>query len=97
LNPGLPDYDWYAWQMAQAGTFTGAVTTDAASGQVELRLFTLVANAIPGGLPTLKLLQKTVSNGGATQLVVSAPVLTGQEILLEVKGANTSTGVHDTA
>jgi hypothetical protein len=79
---GLPDYDWYRWTAAAAGTFSATLTTTS-GGPLELHLFTLKNNV-------LSELSSTTSG------TLSTPVTAGQVMLVEVKGANTAPGVFST-
>ena len=85
---GLPDYDWYRWSAATAGTFT--VNIDVTQGgNLELHLWTLVGNTL------VQLGQVTQSSAAPATLTLSAGFAAGQAILVEVKGHNSSSGVQD--
>jgi hypothetical protein len=85
---GLPDYDWYQWTAGKTGTLTTTLT-QAPSGDLEVRLFTLVGN-------TLVKLAENVTPSLITRSV-SANYVAGQVILVEVKGRESSLGVMDQA
>src|SRR5262249_15869926 len=85
---GLPDYDWYTLRAGAAGTLT-VQTTTVAGGNIELVLFGRSGNTMVqlGANPTPNVGTRTVS------IAVAA----GQQVWVEVKGRNSSFGVHDTA
>lgn len=79
----LPDYDWYRWTAKSAGTVTATITVTPTQGNLEIHLFTVSGD-------TLVELAKT--NGSNTE-TVSAAVVAGQIIMVEVKGQATGSGV----
>ena len=84
LPDGRNDYDWYRWEIADAGTFTTTEQTTAGSN-LELHLFTLQGN-------TLVQLASAITHGVASSTLATA-VAAGQVVLVEVKGENTSFGI----
>src|SRR5262249_31680803 len=74
---GAPDYDWFRWTAAQAGTFTATMTTTA-GGPLEMHLFTLASDNT--------LVEVSQGNSLALNMAV------GQVVLVEVKGTNTVYG-----
>jgi hypothetical protein len=83
---GLPDYDWYRWTAAEAGTVSVKETVTR-GGDLELHLFTLAGN-------TLVELGSSTAAGLHTR-TLGAVVSAGQVILVEVKGRNSAPGVMD--
>jgi subtilisin family serine protease len=88
LPDGRNDYDWFSFTAGQAGNFLATEGTTA-GGNVELELFTL-----QGGI--LVKLADSIAQGISSQSL-GVVVAAGQEILVEVKGQNTSFGVQDAA
>jgi photosystem II stability/assembly factor-like uncharacterized protein len=88
LPDGRNDYDWFSFTAGQAGNFIATEGTTA-GGNVELHLFTLQHG-------TLVPLAQSAIQGIASQSL-GVVVAAGQEILVEVKGQNTSFGVQDAA
>jgi hypothetical protein len=89
----LPDYDWFRWSAGANGVLSATFSTAATNGALEMHVFKLGANN------TLVELGSTVSGGntsvnGATTL--STTVRQGEQILVEVKGVNSSLGVFGT-
>ncbi|HEV3255509.1 MAG TPA: S8 family serine peptidase, partial [Gemmataceae bacterium] len=82
---GLPDYDWWRWSAGASGTVTAEISY---LGFLELHLFTVNSNN------TLVELGNSVATTASGTLTVSATVTAGEPILVEVKGQNTSLGVH---
>ena len=79
---GLPDYDWYRWTAASAGTFSATLTTTV-GGPLELHLFTLKSNVL-------------TELSSTTSVTLSTAVTAGQVIFAEVKGAPTAPGAFST-
>jgi hypothetical protein len=81
---GLPDYDWYKWNVAQDGTFTANITFQSlalpAGGDLELRVYNLDPTN-----NTLHLLAAGLSRTSVVQQVQVA-VTAGEEIFVEVDG-----------
>jgi hypothetical protein len=85
---GLPDYDWYKWIAGRAGTFEAIITmNDGAFGddKLEMHFFTL------DGSTLVELDSVTLSENSVSRL--TTVVTAGQEILVEVKGANLFLGI----
>src|SRR5205823_3430747 len=76
----VPDYDWFRWSMATAGTFTARVISTA-GGTKEMHFFTVNAS-------------NTLVELATGALTMSISVQAGEPILVEVKGANTSFGTQ---
>jgi hypothetical protein len=85
---GFPNYDWFRWEPAVTGNAT-AVLALTKGGELEMHLFTLV-----GDVPTLNEVGVVVSHGAGVYLL-TVPVTAKQPFLVEVKGVNSSEGVHD--
>jgi hypothetical protein len=88
---GLPDYDWYRWRAGAAGLFTAGLNVEQSNGPLELHLFTLSAN---GTLTEVGSAATGPSDDCTFNTQLSTPVRQGESILVEVKGANISLGVH---
>ena len=88
LPDGRNDYDWFSFTAGQAGTFVATEQT-VLGFNVELQIFTLQGN-------TLVELAKSVAQGVNSQSLGVA-VVAGQDILVEVKGQNSSFGIQDQA
>jgi hypothetical protein len=88
LPDGRNDYDWTSYTAGQTGNFVAAEST-VLGFNVELQLFTLQGN-------TLVELAKSLARGVSSQ-AVGVAVTAGQEILVEVKGQNSSFGIQDEA
>src|SRR5262249_40644464 len=82
---GLPDYDWFRWTATAAGTVTATYKISKTNGELEMHLWTLQGNTL------IELTNMTSNKGGDLTAVVKP----GQVILVEVKGRNSSVGVHD--
>jgi subtilisin family serine protease len=88
LPDGRNDYDWIRFTAGQAGAFVATEST-VLGFNVELQLFTLQGN-------TLVELAKSLAQGVTSQ-ALGISVAAGQEILVEVKGQNSSFGIQDEA
>jgi hypothetical protein len=88
LADGRNDYDWFSFTAGQTGNFVANEGTTS-GGNIELHLFTLQHG-------TLMELANSVTQSISSQSL-SVAVAAGQEILVEVKGQNTSFGVQDAA
>jgi hypothetical protein len=84
---GLPDYDWYKWQVQNTGWFT-AVSRLTAGSNLEIHLFTLDANNT--------LVDLADNTSGATTERVWTAVTAGEQIYVEVKGKNIALGTFGT-
>jgi hypothetical protein len=87
---GLPDYDWYRYQVGEDGRVTVTMSGGAADGALEVFLYTLDATN------TLILLADSRSQPFACNqtYVLTANVTKNQALLIEVKGVNVVPGVH---
>jgi hypothetical protein len=84
---GLPDYDWFRWSPAAAGTFTATVVTTTTGGSLELHLFTIQ------GATLVEL--GSSSDPALTTRSVSVALVAGQTIFVEVHGHNSFVGDID--
>jgi len=82
-NMGLPDYEWFKWNVGSSGFFTATAGTVA--GNLELHLFTVDSSGT--------LVDMGDDTSGNFNLQVFTAVTAGQEIYAEVKGKETSPGV----
>ena len=88
---GAPDYDWYTWTAATAGTFSVnfAVTAGGTpTSQLEIHLFT-----VDGSGTLVEQASDSVGAGGSATPTVA--LAAGQQVWVNVKGVNSSFGVHD--
>jgi hypothetical protein len=88
---GLPDYDWFRWRIGASGTFAVGINVQAATGALELHLFTLTASNTLVELGRVASPTNVATFSGALATAVHA----GEPILVEVKGVNSSPGVQD--
>jgi photosystem II stability/assembly factor-like uncharacterized protein len=86
LPDGRNDYDWFRWELGQAGTFSATETTTAL-GNLEIHLFTLQGNTL------VELANNTTP--GVRSVTLSTAVSAGQVIFVEIKGHNSAPGVMD--
>jgi hypothetical protein len=89
---GLPDYDWFRWNPTSAGTFTVSISVLATDGNLELHLFTVKPDNTLVELGNVSTVGMDPCDFSPT---LTTAVTTGEPILVEVKGANSSLGFHD--